>query len=103
MSTERGTRQPTIGRRFSVAGLSFVIAVLAEVFAFAGVAYLIGIGWAFLLLIAVSMSGLWLLRHEGPRAWRQIREYAQASGRPGTLLNRHLTGVIASVLIALPG
>jgi UPF0716 protein FxsA len=101
-STECGTR-PTTGRRFSVAGLSFVIAVLAEVFAFVEVAHLIGLGWAFLLLFAVSASGLFLLRREGPRAWRQIRDYGRMSERPGIEISRHLVGVFAAVLIALPG
>ncbi len=103
MSTERGVRPPTMGRRFSVVGLSFVLAVLAEIFAFVGVAHLIGLGWAFLLLFAVSASGLFLLRHEGPRAWRQVRDYAQSPERPGSKLTKHLTGVFASILIALPG
>lgn len=103
MTTERGTRPPTIGRRFSAVGLSFVLVVLAEVFAFIGVAHLIGLGWAFLLLLAVSATGMYLLRHEGPRAWRQLREYSQTNGQAGTALSKHVTGVLASILIALPG
>jgi UPF0716 protein FxsA len=101
MST--GAGRPTTGRRFSVAGFTFVLAVVAEVLAFIGVAHLIGIGWAFLLLIAVSAGGLLLLRREGPKAWREIRDYAGRTASPGAEITRNLTGVFAALLVAVPG
>ena len=98
-----GGRPRTVGKRFSAAGLTFVLAVLAEVLVFVGVAHLIGLGWAFLALIAVSFFGLWLMRHEGPRAWREFRTVAAAGGRPGAKLTRHAVGLLAGILVAVPG
>jgi UPF0716 protein FxsA len=91
------------GRRFSPAGLGFVLTVLAEVLAFIGVAALIGYGFAFLLLFGLSAIGLVLFVRETPRAWREFREVAAAGGRPGPQLTRHLAALVGAVLIALPG
>jgi UPF0716 protein FxsA len=84
-------------------GLAFVGSLLAEILAFVLVAHLIGVGWAFLALIVVSFGGLWLLRHEGPRAWRRFRDAVQSGERPGVTLSRNVIGVLGAVLIALPG
>jgi UPF0716 protein FxsA len=91
------------GKRFSPVGLGFVLALLAEVLAFILVGHLIGYGWAFLLLIGVSMIGGVLFVRQTPRAWRELRTVAAAGQRPGPQLVRHLAGLVGAVLIALPG
>ncbi len=102
--TGTGAPRPrSVGKRFSAAGLAFVVSVLAEILAFVLVAHLIGIGWAFLALVVVSFAGLWLLRHEGPRAWRRFRDAVQSGEKPGPTLSRNVIGVIGAVLISLPG
>jgi UPF0716 protein FxsA len=91
------------GKRFSVAGLTFVVTVLAEIAAFIVVGHVIGYGWAFLALVALSGFGVWLLRREGVRTWRRFREVSEAGGRPGPQLTRALVGLLGAVLIAVPG
>jgi UPF0716 protein FxsA len=93
----------SVGKRFSVAGLAFVVAVLVEILAFVGVWHLIGFGLAFLLLLVVSGLGAFLLRREGTRAWRRFREVSEAGERPGPHLARAVVGLGAAILIALPG
>jgi UPF0716 protein FxsA len=103
MAGSTGTRQVRMGRRFSAAGLTFALTVLAEVLAFFGVAHLIGLGWAFLALFAMSMVGLWLLKREGPRAWRRFQAVTAAGERPGPQLTKAFLGLVAAILVALPG
>ncbi|HEY2794063.1 MAG TPA: FxsA family protein [Micromonosporaceae bacterium] len=96
-----GIRQT--GKRFSPVGFGFVLSLAIEVLAFIGVGHLIGYGWAFLLLVVLSMAGLALFVRQTPRAWRDLRNVAAAGERPGPQLTRHLAGLAAAVLIAVPG
>jgi UPF0716 protein FxsA len=98
-----GIRQARGGKRFSPVGLGFVLSVLVEVLAFIGVGHLIGYGWAFLLLVVLSMAGLALFVRQTPRAWRDLRNVAAAGERPGPQLTRHLAGLAGAILITLPG
>jgi UPF0716 protein FxsA len=96
-----GIRQT--GKRFSPVGFGFVLSLAIEVLAFIGVGHLIGYGWAFLLLVVLSMAGLALFIRQTPRAWRDLRNVAEAGERPGPQLTRHLAGLAGAVLIAVPG
>jgi UPF0716 protein FxsA len=53
---------------------------LVEIYVIIQVGQAIGPWWTILLLIADSILGSWLIRHEGSRAWRALRE-ALDSGR----------------------
>jgi UPF0716 protein FxsA len=98
-----GPQVKSVGKRFSAAGLVFVLVVLAEILAFVGVWHLIGFGLTFLLLLVLSGVGVWLLRREGTRAWRRFRAAADAGERPGPDLARSVVGLVAAILIAVPG
>jgi UPF0716 protein FxsA len=105
LSAASGGAKRTIGsrRRFSPIGFGFVVGLLAEILAFIGVGHLIGYGWAFLLLIGVSMIGGVLFVRQTPRAWRDLRTVVESGERPGPQLVRHLAGLIGAILIAVPG
>ncbi|BCJ46895.1 hypothetical protein GCM10010168_35850 [Actinoplanes ianthinogenes] len=89
--------------RLAYLPFAFPLLALAEVAAFLAVAHLIGGGWAFLLLAAVTLSGFALLRREGIRGWRSFQQ-AAASGRPpGPEVAHSLVGLGGALLLALPG
>lgn len=76
---------------------------IAEIVVFLSVAHAIGGGWAILLLLAFTVSGLALLRREGVRGWRRFRA-ATAEGRPpGADVSNSLAGLGGALLLALPG
>nr|WP_239082635.1 FxsA family protein [Actinoplanes teichomyceticus] len=81
----------------------FPLLAVAEISAFVAVAHLIGTGWAFLALAAVTLTGFSLLRREGIRGWRSFQQ-AAASGRPpGPEVTNSLVGLGGALLLALPG
>ena len=61
--------------------LLFVGIPALEIWVIIQVASAIGVLPTVLLLLATSLAGGWLLRHEGTRAWRAFQN-AAASGRP---------------------
>lgn len=90
------------GRRFSVAGLAFVVTVLAEVAALIVVWHFVG-AFALLLLLGLSVVGAVLVRRESTRAWARWRAVAAAGERPGPQLTRSVVGLLGAVLVAIPG
>ncbi|GAA2896012.1 hypothetical protein Acy02nite_26050 [Actinoplanes cyaneus] len=92
-------------RRSRMAYLPFVFPLLAvaEISAFVAVAHLIGAGWAFLLLAAITLAGFSLLRREGIRGWRAFQQAAAAGRPPGTEVTNSLVGLGGALLLALPG
>jgi UPF0716 protein FxsA len=89
--------------RFSSLGFILAVGVVVELIVFILVVKAIGLGWALLALLAASIGGAWLLKREGTRAWRRFREVTAAGGRPGPHLSRALVGLVAAVLLILPG
>jgi UPF0716 protein FxsA len=87
----------------SVIAIVFAVTVIAEIFAFVLVTRLIGVGWALLALIALSLLGGWLLKREGTRAWARMRDVQAAGGRPGPHLTRAVVGLGAALLLVVPG
>jgi UPF0716 protein FxsA len=89
-------------------GMAFVpvallITALVEIGAFVLLGQAIGYGWAFLLLVGLSIAGMLLLRREGMRAWRGFRDAANAGRPPGEQVTDGLVGLGAGLLLAIPG
>jgi UPF0716 protein FxsA len=78
-------------------------AAVLELVAFVLVGRVLGFGWAVLLVMAASATGLLLLRREGMRAWRGFRAAADAGRPPGDQVIDGLVGLLAGGLLALPG
>ena len=62
----------------------FVLMPLLEIYVIVQVGQVIGAWWTILLLVADSLVGAWLLRHEGGRAWRNLRDALAAGRLPST-------------------
>jgi UPF0716 protein FxsA len=76
---------------------------IAEIVVFLSVAHAIGGGWAILLLLAFSVTGLVLLRREGIRGWRRFRAAADEGRPPGADVSNSLAGLGGALLLAVPG
>jgi UPF0716 protein FxsA len=78
-----------------VGALEFALLVLVE--------RAVGMLVTVLLVLATTLLGAWLLRREGVRAWRALREAAGA-GRPvGTHASDGVVGLLSALLLVLPG
>ncbi|MEV4755090.1 FxsA family protein [Micromonospora sp. NPDC049559] len=89
------------GLRLVPAGL--LIGVVVEIAVFVLLGRWIGFGWTLLLVLAVSLTGLALLRREGIRAWRGFRAALNAGQPPGRQATDGLVGLAAGLLLAVPG
>lgn len=83
--------------------LAFVLVPIAEIYVIIQVGQVIGAWWTVVLLIADSIFGSWLVRHEGARAWLALRT-ALASGRmPARELADGALILIGGTLMISPG
>jgi UPF0716 protein FxsA len=86
-----------------LAGIGLLAVIAAEIVVFVVVAHWLGVGLALVLLLAMSLLGGWLLRREGARAWRKLREVG-LDGRPiGADVSQGLLGLLGGLLLAMPG
>ncbi|WP_192769683.1 FxsA family protein [Plantactinospora soyae] len=83
--------------------LALLLTGIVEVAVFVLLGRWIGFGWTILLVVAVSVLGLVLLRREGMRAWRGFRAAAEGGRPPGPQVSDGLVGLLAGLLLALPG
>ncbi len=83
--------------------LALLLVPIAEIYVLIQVGQVIGVWWTILLLIADSIIGSWLLRHEGGRAWTALR-VALAEGRmPAKELADGILIVLGGTLMISPG
>jgi UPF0716 protein FxsA len=81
----------------------FVVVPLVEIYVLIQVGQVIGAWWTVLLLVLDSLLGAWLVRREGARAWRALRE-ALGSGRmPAAELADGALVLIGGTLMLAPG
>lgn len=90
-------------RRLGLVGLGLVAVAVVEIVVLVFVAQHIGMGLTLLLLLATTLFGGWLLRREGSRAWRRFRLAADAGRPPGGEASRGLVGLLAALLLVVPG
>ncbi len=82
---------------------AFVVMPLAELFVLIQVGQVIGAWWTIGLLVLASILGTWLLKREGGRAWRAVRE-ALGSGRvPTKELADGTLVVLGGAMLLAPG
>lgn len=83
--------------------LLFIVVPLVEIWAILQVGGLIGPWWTIGLLVADSVLGAWLLRHQGRHAWRRFTD-AIAGGRvPGRETADGALILIGGTLLLTPG
>lgn len=86
-----------------VAGLAFVLLVILEVLAIRFVASKIGGGPTFLLIVATSLIGAWVVILEGRRRWQALSEAVQAGRPPQREVADGILVLLGGLLLLLPG
>lgn len=81
----------------------FVLVPLAEIYVLIQVGQVIGALWTILLLIAVSVLGSYLIKREGGRAWRALREALESHRMPSRELADGALILIGGTLLLTPG
>lgn len=84
-------------------GLLFLAYLLVEIAAFAGLAALIGAGWAFVALLAVSGAGLLLIGAQGRRVIQRFRRAGRGEVTAESALADGALVATGSVLLFVPG
>ena len=82
---------------------AFVLVPLAEIWAILQVGQLVGPWWTILLLVLDSMVGAWLIKREGGRAWRALREALQGGRMPAREIADGALILIGGTLMLSPG
>jgi UPF0716 protein FxsA len=81
----------------------FILVPLVEIYVIIQVGQAIGPWWTILLLILDSILGSWLIRHEGSRAWRALREALDNGRMPARELADGALILIGGTLMLAPG
>lgn len=89
----------TLGTALAV----LIVVPLLEIAAFIGVAYLIGLLWALLLVLVTSAAGGLLVARTGSRAFRALRTSLGQGRAPGTEVTDGALLFAGSLLILFPG
>jgi UPF0716 protein FxsA len=83
--------------------VAFVGVPLLEIYVLIQVGQVIGPWWTILLLIADSVFGAWLIRHEGGRAWRALNNTLASGRMPSHELADGALILIGGTLMLAPG
>lgn len=83
--------------------VAFIVVPLAEIWVIAQVGRLIGLPLTLGLLLAVSVLGAALVKHEGLRAWRALRVASAAGRLPGREIADGALVLVGGVLLLTPG
>ena len=83
--------------------LAFVVVPLAEIYVLIQVGQVIGVWWTLLLLIADSIYGGWLIRHEGGRAWQALTNALNSGQMPAKELADAALILVGGTLMLSPG
>jgi UPF0716 protein FxsA len=83
--------------------LLFIVVPLVELAILIQVGQVIGVPWTIAALVAVSVLGAWLVRREGPRAWRRFREALDQGRLPTDEVIEGALVLFGGVLLLTPG
>ena len=83
--------------------VAFVVVPVLEIYVLIQVGQVIGGGWTVLLLVADSIAGAWVVRHEGGRAWRAFRTALESGRMPATEIADGALILIGGTLMLTPG
>ena len=83
--------------------VAFVVVPLIEIYVLIQVGQVIGPWWTILLLVLDSMLGAWLIKREGGRAWRALREALQHGRMPASEIADGALILIGGTLMLSPG
>jgi UPF0716 protein FxsA len=83
--------------------LGFLVVPIVEIYVIIQVGQVIGAWPTVALLVAESLLGAWLVKHEGRRAWAVLREAAQTGRLPGRELADAGLVLVGGTLLLTPG
>ena len=83
--------------------VAFVVMPLVEIYVLIQVGQVIGVWWTLLLLIADSIYGGWLIRHEGGRAWQALTNALNSGQMPAKELADAALILVGGTLMLSPG
>jgi UPF0716 protein FxsA len=83
--------------------LLFIAVPIAELAVIIQVGQAIGVWWTIGLLIADSILGSWLMRHQGRSAWRRFNETVAAGRVPGREVVDGALVIFGGALLLTPG
>jgi UPF0716 protein FxsA len=83
--------------------LALLLVPIAEIYVIVQVGHAIGAGPTILLLIADSVFGAWLVRHEGRRAWANLTRTLQSGQMPTKELADGGLLLVGGTLLMTPG
>ncbi|HZE67198.1 MAG TPA: FxsA family protein [Sporichthyaceae bacterium] len=83
--------------------LALLLVPIAEIYVIVQVGQAIGAGPTILLLIADSVLGAWLVRHEGRRAWEALNRSLHAGRMPTKELADGGLLLVGGTLLMAPG
>ena len=81
----------------------FIVVPILEIYVLIQVGQVIGPWWTILLLVLDSILGTWLIKSEGGRAWRALRDALDNGRMPGTELADGALILIGGTLMLAPG
>src|SRR4051794_21279954 len=83
--------------------LLFIAVPIAELAVIIQVGQAIGVWWTIALLVADSLIGTWLMRHQGRTAWRRFNEAVQAGRVPAREVLDGALVIFGGALLLTPG
>jgi len=90
-------------RAFLAAFVLLIVVPTAEISVLLRVGHEVGLGWTLVLLLASAFLGSWLLRREGARAFRALRDAAQSGRTPAKETAEGAVVLVGGLLMILPG
>jgi UPF0716 protein FxsA len=82
---------------------AFILVPILEIYVIIQVGQVIGPWWTILLLIADSIFGSWLVKHEGRRAWEALTTTIQSGRMPAKELADGALILVGGTLMISPG
>jgi UPF0716 protein FxsA len=86
-----------------VLALVFVVLPVVEIYVLIQIGQVIGAWWTVLLLLADGVFGSWLMKREGARAWRALREALEGGRMPARELADGALILVGGTLLVTPG
>ncbi len=83
--------------------LLLIVVPIIEIWAILQVGHVIGPWWTIALLVADSLLGAWLLRHQGRQAWWRFRDALSAGRIPANETADGALVVVGGTLLLTPG
>lgn len=81
----------------------FILLPLAELYVIIKVGESIGAGWTILILVADSLLGAYLLKHQGRAAWRRFNDATAAGRIPHREVTDGVMVIFGGALLMTPG